>query len=124
VTVSVGLTSATPAVVDMFSTGPLSAYTGGSARLIGTVTGRIELPLPQGYRTSVLFTSPNVQTNQHLVANGSTGVFSNDQVTSSLDLTLKFGSDATLVIDLRPAAYSGPEAVELNAPGELTVIWN
>jgi hypothetical protein len=80
VTVSVGLRSAIPTVVDMFSTGPLSAYTGGSARFSGTVTGGIGFPVPQGYRTSVLFTSPNVQTDQHLVADGITAVFTNDQV--------------------------------------------
>jgi hypothetical protein len=76
VTVSVGLTSATPTVLDMFSSRPSVAGPGGSASLSGTVTGGIGFPTPGPSLTSVLFASPDVQTNQYLLANNNTGDYS------------------------------------------------
>jgi hypothetical protein len=37
---------------------------------------------------------------------------------------LTFGTGAQISIDLRDAAYRGPEAMELIVPGEPTVVWN
>ena len=76
VTVTVGLTSATPTVLDMFS--PESSVTGpgGTASLSGTVTGGIGFPTPATSLTSVLFSSTELQAN--LVANNNTGAYSTD----------------------------------------------
>lgn len=72
-TVSLGLTTATPTVLDMF--GWSDQATGGSALLSGAVTGGIGFPSPPDYRTSVLFSSPEVQTLQNVVADNSTGAY-------------------------------------------------
>jgi hypothetical protein len=82
VTVSVGLTSATPTVLDMFSTPSLTGN-GGYATLSGTVSGGIiGVPMAGPSMTQVLFASPEVQTNQYLAANPETGAYStNDAYT-------------------------------------------
>jgi hypothetical protein len=69
-TVSVGLTSTTPTVLDMLSGSP---FLPASASLSGAVTGGLGFPSPPGYRTSVLFTSPEVQTDQTVMADLTTG---------------------------------------------------
>lgn len=38
--------------------------------------------------------------------------------------TLRFSGDKSLRIDLRDAAYSGPEALALRMPGKPVVVWN
>ena len=40
------------------------------------------------------------------------------------DVVLRFTNGAEILIDLRDKAYTGPEAMELNLPGEPTVVWN
>jgi hypothetical protein len=77
VTVSVGLTSARPTVFDWFSTGTPSSG-GGSASLSGAVTGGIGFPSPMGYRTSVLFSSAELQTAPWLAADNTTGDYTTD----------------------------------------------
>jgi hypothetical protein len=76
VTVSVGLTSATPIVLDMFSSTTPVTGPGGYASLSGTVSGGGGFPMAGLSRTSVLFASPEVQTNQYLFANPETGAYS------------------------------------------------
>ena len=39
-------------------------------------------------------------------------------------IRFSFSTGVSLAVDLRPAAYSGPEALKLNIPGEPTVVWN
>jgi hypothetical protein len=60
----------------MFSSKPSVTGPGGSASLSGTVSGGIGFPTAGPSLTSVLFASPEVQTNQFLVANPETGNYS------------------------------------------------
>lgn len=43
---------------------------------------------------------------------------------SEYAITIKFGEDFIIRIDMRDDAYNGPEAIELRIPGEPIVIWN
>jgi hypothetical protein len=100
VTVSVGLTSATPTVLDMsfldiFDRGMALTGPGGSASLSGTVTGGIGLPMPGGYMTSVIFASPELQTHM-MEADSITGDYSTDEYSLGFD-----GSPI-------PISWSGP----------------
>jgi len=40
------------------------------------------------------------------------------------EIILHFSNGKSLSIDLRDEAYNGPEALQLNVPGQLTVVWN
>ncbi len=98
-TVSVGLTSATPTVLDMLSSSPFTG--GGSASLSGTVTGGIGFPAPGDYKTSVLFASAELQTNDYLVADNTTGGYSTD------DAYFDFDGESLPVTWLGPATTTG-----------------
>ncbi|MCY1293139.1 hypothetical protein D3C80_1213540 [compost metagenome] len=39
-------------------------------------------------------------------------------------ISIEFGSRASIRIDMRDNAYTGPEAMELCSPGEPIAIWN
>ena len=49
-------------------------------------------------------------------------VASADEVAESV--SIKFTDGAEIEIDLRPAAYRGPEAMQLHRVGQTGVIWN
>ena len=39
-------------------------------------------------------------------------------------ISIKFVDGSEIAVDLRPAAYRGPEALQLNRAGQPIVIWN
>ena len=77
VTATLGLTSEGPTLPDFMdaSNSGLTAF--GS--LNGVVGGGVGFPTPDGYRTSVLFTSPEVRTPLELIADSNTGGYTTDQ---------------------------------------------
>ena len=95
-TISVGLTSTTPTLLDMLGSGPSVTGPGGSASLSGKVTGGTGFPTPAHYSTSVLFSSDEFQTDQYLAASGSTGDYSTN------DTYFDYNGDP------RPLSWSGP----------------
>lgn len=119
VTVSAGLTSATPTVLDMFSIKALVAGPGGSASLSGTVSGGIGFP-NQG-QTSMLFASNEVQTNQYFLANHNNGDYSTDDAYFDYDgdpMPLSWSGPVTTTgtlyalqsqeqVEYEPSGYSG-----------------
>jgi hypothetical protein len=95
-TISVGLTSTTPTLLDMLGPGPSVSGPYRSASLSGNVTGGIGFPTPSHYTTSVLFSSDEFQTNPYLTANASSGDYSTN------DVYLDFDGDPI------PFTWSGP----------------
>jgi hypothetical protein len=85
-TVSVGLTSATPTVLNLFGGGDLPE--GGSASLSGTVIGGTGFPVPTGYRTSVLFASADIAPYESLLSNISTADYTFDSYDDDYNSTM------------------------------------
>lgn len=113
---------------NILSTGPtsmrsrLEALVGRSIRRVDQLHGYVQLPCDLGVILSI-YNEFSARGTDEAGLDALVGTTITQVSEGSESAVIWFGTGATISVDLRDTAYRGPEAMNLNVPGEPTVVW-